>query len=308
MSSTAAASSVKSASAVAIAAAINEASDQTGVRAFANSVTVDGTVTTVVAADTTAQLYVNGQRIDVNLRAGDSGQQTRENVIGQINNFVGATGVTASDNGRGGVSLTSADGRNLSVWFENAAGLSAASFGLAGASLGGSATAYTVVGVANGAAVAADPVETAYATVRLESASTIDLRAGSQGFAAGSAFTALGFEENRYGADTGGLKVKDISIATQSGAEAALGSIDEALRAISINRAELGAVQNRLEATINNLSSANANTVASRSRIQDADFAAETTNLARSQILTQAAQAMLAQANQSQQGVLQLLR
>ncbi len=308
LSSTAAASSVKSASALAIAAAINESSVQTGVRAFANAVTVDGTTTTAVGADTTGQLFINGQRIDVNLRAADSQQQTRENVISQINNFVGSTGVTATDNGRGGISLTSADGRNLAVWFENAAGLSAASFGLGAASIAGTDSSYTVLGVAVGTAVASDPVETAYATVRLESASAIDVRAGSQGFTAGSAFTALGFEENRYGADTGGLKVKDIDISSQSGASAALGSIDEALRAISINRAELGAVQNRLEATINNLSSANANTVASRSRIQDADFAAETTNLARAQILSQAAQAMLAQANQSQQGVLQLLR
>nr|WP_235890474.1 flagellin [Sandaracinobacter neustonicus] len=99
-----------------------------------------------------------------------------------------------------------------------------------------------------------------------------------------------------------------MNISTQAGATAALNSIDEALKSISVNRAELGAVQNRLEATISNLTSASNNTVASRSRIQDADFAAETTSLARGQILTQAAQAMLAQANQSQQGVLQLLR
>ncbi|MFN7399485.1 MAG: flagellin, partial [Sandaracinobacter sp.] len=142
----------------------------------------------------------------------------------------------------------------------------------------------------------------------LSSSKAIDIRAGSQGFAAASNFTSLGFEENRYGADLGGLKIKDVDISTQEGATEALNAIDEALQSISINRAELGAVQNRLEATINNLTSANANTVAARSRIQDADFAAETTALARGQILTQAAQAMLGQANQSQQGVLQLLR
>ncbi|MBS3960357.1 MAG: hypothetical protein KGZ61_00760 [Sandarakinorhabdus sp.] len=134
------------------------------------------------------------------------------------------------------------------------------------------------------------------------------MKAGSQGFGAGSNFTSLGFEENRYGADLGGLKVKDIDISTQGGATAALSSIDEALGSISVSRAQLGAVQNRLEATISNLTSINTNTVAARSRIQDADFAGETTRLARGQILTQAAQAMLAQANQSQQGVLQLLR
>lgn len=306
-SDTTAGSSSKAASAIAIAAAINESSAQTGVTATARALTIDATGTTVVAADTTTSLYINGVAIAVSLRASDSAQQTRENVAAAINNFAGSTGVTAVDNGRGGLSLTAADGRNISVWFDSD-DATAANFGLASATVAGTGTAYTVTGVTDPTDVSAATVNTAYAQVTLSSARSIDVRAGSQGFAAGSNFAALGFEENRYGADLGGLKVKDIDISTQEGATAALGSIDEALRAISINRAELGAVQNRLEATINNLTSTSTNTVASRSRIQDADFAAETTNLARGQILTQAAQAMLAQANQSQQGVLQLLR
>ncbi len=305
ISDTTAASSVKSASAIAVAAAINESSALTGVTAAANALTIDATTTTAAALDT--DLYVNGVAIAVTTAASDSQQQVREKVSTAINNFSGSTGVVASDNGRGGLSLTAADGRNISVWFNTADG-TAANFGLAGATIAGTGTAYTATGVVNPASIAADAVQTAYSTVRLESASAIDVRAGSQGFGAGSNFTSLGFEENRYGADLGGLKVKDIDISTQDGATAALSSIDEALSSISINRAELGAVQNRLEATINNLTSTNTNTVASRSRIQDADFAAETTNLARGQILSQAAQAMLAQANQSQQGVLQLLR
>lgn len=306
-SDTTAGSSNKSASAIAIAAAINESSDLTGVTATARAVTIDATTTTVIAADATTDLYVNGVAISVSLAAADSAQQTRENVAAAINNFTGATGVSAVDNGRGGLSLTAADGRNISVWF-NSGDAAAANFGLAGATVAGTGTAYTATGVADPTDVSAATVNTAYAQVTLSSSKAIDIRAGSQGFAAGSNFTALGFEENRYGADLGGLKVKDIDVSTQDGATAALSSIDEALKSISINRAELGAVQNRLEATISNLTSANTNTIASRSRIQDADFAAETTNLARGQILTQAAQAMLAQANQSQEGVLQLLR
>lgn len=305
ISDTTAASSTKAASAIAIAAAINESSAQTGVRAIANALVIDATSTT--AADLDTDLYINGQAIRITTAATDSAQQAREKVVAAINNFAGTTGVTAQDNGRGGLSLTAADGRNISVWFDTA-DATAANFGLAGATIAGTGTAYTALGVADPTSIAGDAVQTAYATVRLESASAIDVRAGSLGFAAGSNFTALGFEESRYGADVGGLKVKDINISTQEGASAALSSIDEALRSVSINRAELGAVQNRLEATINNLTSASTNTMASRSRIQDADFAAETTNLARSQILSQAAQAMLAQANQSQQGVLQLLR
>jgi len=305
ISDTTATSSVKSASAIAVSAAINESSALTGVTATANALTIDATTTAAAALDT--DLYINGVAIAITTAATDSQQQVREKVSTAINNFSGSTGVVASDNGRGGLSLTAADGRNISVWFDAADG-AAANFGLAGATIAGTGTAYTALGVANPASIAGDAVQTAYSTVRLESASAIDLRAGSQGFGAGSNFTSLGFEENRYGADLGGLKVKDIDISSQAGATSALSSIDEALNSISINRAELGAVQNRLEATINNLTSANTNTVASRSRIHDADFAAETTNLARGQILTQAAQAMLAQANQSQQGVLQLLR
>ena len=306
-SDTTAGSSNKAASAIAIAAAINESSAQTGVTASARALTIDATTTTVIGADATTDLYINGVAIEVALRASDSAQQTRENVAAAINNFSGSTGVTAVDNGRGGLSLTAADGRNISVWFDSD-DASAANFGLAGATIAGTGTAYTVTGVTDPTDVSAATVNTAYAQVTLSSSRAIDVRAGSQGFAAASNFTNLGFEENRYGADLGGLKIKDVDISTQEGATEALGAIDEALKSISINRAELGAVQNRLEATINNLTSANTNTMAARSRIQDADFAAETTQLARGQILTQAAQAMLGQANQSQQGVIQLLR
>lgn len=75
-----------------------------------------------------------------------------------------------------------------------------------------------------------------------------------------------------------------------------------------MGRADIGATQNRLEATLLNIESNANNLVASRSRITDADFASETTELSRSQVLGQAAQAMLAQANQAGQQVLQLLR
>jgi flagellin len=306
-SDTTAASSNKAASAIAIAAAINESAGQTGVTARANALTIDATTTNVIGTTTTTNLYINGVAIEVTLLATDSAQQTRENVAAAINNFAGMTGVTAADNGRGGLSLTAADGRNVSVWFDSD-DATAANFGLAGATINGSTTAYTVLGVSDPTDISADNVQTAYATITLESSRAFTVNAGSQGFSAGGNFTALGFEEGSYGAETGGLKVKDIDISTQAGAQAALASIDEALQSVSINRAELGAVQNRLEATINNLTAASTNTVASRSRIQDADFAAETTNLARNQILQQAAQAMLAQANQSQQSVLQLLR
>jgi len=87
-----------------------------------------------------------------------------------------------------------------------------------------------------------------------------------------------------------------------------LAKFDTAIQKISTTRANLGAVQNRLESTVNNLTANVTNLTDARSRIEDADFSAETTALAKAQILSQASTAMLAQANQSQQGVLNLIR
>lgn len=103
-------------------------------------------------------------------------------------------------------------------------------------------------------------------------------------------------------------KGSDISIETMEDASAAMAKIDAALNSISAGRGDLGAVQNRLESTVANLTTTTTNLSEARSRIEDADFSAETTALAKAQILSQASTAMLAQANQSQQGVLSLLR
>jgi flagellin len=93
-----------------------------------------------------------------------------------------------------------------------------------------------------------------------------------------------------------------------SGANLAIQSMDAALTAVNDARASLGAVQNRFESTIANLSTTAENLSAARSRIQDADFAAETASMTRAQILQQAGTAMVAQANSLPQSVLSLLR
>jgi flagellin len=102
-----------------------------------------------------------------------------------------------------------------------------------------------------------------------------------------------------------GVAVVDIS--TQSGADAAITLIDDALQAVSNERSSLGANQNRLEHTINNLGASSENLTAAESRVRDVDMAAEMMSFTKNNILTQASQAMLAQANQLPQGVLQLL-
>ncbi len=98
------------------------------------------------------------------------------------------------------------------------------------------------------------------------------------------------------------------AVDTASNAGTAIGNVDTALTNVNATRAKLGAAQSRLESSVNQLTNNITNLSDARSRIEDADFSAETTNLAKAQILSQASQAMLAQANQSQQGVLSLLR
>jgi flagellin len=103
-------------------------------------------------------------------------------------------------------------------------------------------------------------------------------------------------------------KVSELDISTFAKATDALKTVDSALRFISGERAKLGALQSRFESTISSLQISSENQSAARGRIQDADFATETANLSRAQILQQAGTAMVAQANQLPQGVLALLR
>ncbi|WP_287597391.1 flagellin [Thermomonas sp.] len=102
--------------------------------------------------------------------------------------------------------------------------------------------------------------------------------------------------------------VDDVDISDFVGAQRAIGIMDSALTAVNSSRAELGAIQNRFSSVISNLNTTSENLSASRSRIRDTDFAKETAELTRSQILNQAGTAMLAQANQVPQSVLSLLR
>lgn len=106
----------------------------------------------------------------------------------------------------------------------------------------------------------------------------------------------------------GGASASALSTAAASGNSGIIGALDGAIEAVAARRATLGAVQSRFESTVTYLRTSVENQAAARGRIMDADFAAETANLSRSQILQQAGTAMIAQANQLPQGVLGLLR
>jgi len=134
-------------------------------------------------------------------------------------------------------------------------------------------------------------------TIRLESAEAFSTTAANTLIDDTAVIAASGFDD-----------VASIDIGSQQGAQEAIGVIDAAIQSIDSNRATLGAVQNRLSSTISNLGNIQENVSAARSRIRDTDFAAETANLAKNQVLQQAGLSILAQANASSQSVLSLLQ
>jgi flagellin len=130
----------------------------------------------------------------------------------------------------------------------------------------------------------------------------------------GSADVTVAIQTGSGSADQTSLTVTGLDVSAASGADVSSGAtsvlddVDNALKAVNTTRASLGAGQSRLESVVNNLSNQVVNLSDAPSRIEDADFSAESTNLAKAQILAQASTAMLAQANQSQSNVLTLLR
>jgi len=283
---TAITSSTKAASAIAIAAAINKATATTGVTATAAPNVVTGSSYTATAG-AGKSLSLNGVTIALDTLTTSS---TRSDVATLINSKTGETGVVAVDNGSG-LTLTATDGRNISIGSDT----TAAALGIDSNAFYNNATYAT----------AQSGAKTTYARVTLQSDKSFTVEGGSDG---NDNFAKLGFKTGTFGGVDNGVKVASIDISTQAGAQVALTALDAALKSVSLNQAKLGAFQNRLDAVISNLTEVNQNMSASRSRIQDTDYAAETTNLAKSQIIQQAATAMLAQANQSSQSVLSLLK
>ena len=289
-------SATKVSSAIATAAAINRVKDLTGVTAKANANVLVGTgFATGVETSTVAStsIYLNGVTISANVTA----DTTRADLVNLINLQTGRTGVLASDNGDG-LTLVAEDGRTISLGVANGSNpTSAAAIGLN--TINGVSTV-----LANTSASSAGSMAFV-ASVTLQSDKTFEVESGSDGNAD---FGTLGFVQGTYGGSSDMLNVEDLDVSTQSGAMVAISAIDSAINQVSMQQSRAGAYQNRLDAVVNNLTESNQNMSASRSRILDTDYAQETTNLAKSQIISQAATAMLAQANQAGQSVLALLK
>ncbi len=317
-------SSSKELSAISVAGAINKVSSETGVSATINATKVvggDGTAITGASPTSgefnigdTSELFINGYSAGViTLQDNGSGSidtdRAKSDALSLINGVSGKTGVVAEDNG---VSLTlvADDGRNISIAIDDQSGANAsigAMFGLDADNVDGigeSTFGDSPSSSNNGISAESATYQTTYGTITLESAGEFTIAAGGEG---ADELTALGLVEGSYGGASDGQFLTEIDISTFEGATAALTAIDNAIGAIAGQRAVLGAIQNRMESTVNNLAITSENLAAANSRIQDADFAAETAELSRTQVLQQAGISILAQANQGPQQVLSLL-
>lgn len=310
-------SSEKSQSAIAIAAAINKVSDETGVTANVNATEVvggDGTNIDLAQFEEGDQagIYINGVEVGtVTLQADGGGtldsDRARADALNLINQNAGKTGVTATDNGVS-LTLSAADGRNVSIAIDDKSGSSASIGAVMGLDAEVAGIGEQTFGDASVASAATSPeaaaYETTYGSVSLSSAKEFTLEGGANG---NSELSAMGLATGTYGGGEDGQFLSDIDISTFEGATAAITAIDNAIGQVASQRADLGAIQNRLESTVSNLQVTSENLNAANSRIQDADFAAETAELSRTQVLQQAGISVLAQANAAGQQVLSLL-
>ena len=257
-------------SAKAIATAINESG--TGVTATASTTVAGAAGQAASGTDEEMSLVINGTTIDLH----SDRETSRALIAAKINEVSGATGVVASDGGSdgNGVILTASDGRNIVTSFTADAGSATmADFGLGGAA-------------------------TTAGTVTLSSSSDIVVGDTYGGFTAATTTASV----------VAGTSIATATVDSVTNANAAILAVDAALSTINSTRATLGAVQSRFDSVVASVQTTAENLSASRSRILDADFAAETANLTKQQILQQSGIAMLAQANSIPQNVLALLQ
>ena len=267
-------------------AQINDKTDQHGVVASGfNQVAV--TLNFITATmDCASDLTINGITIDVSQDA------TVTDLVEGLNaGLAGKVDIVASiEEDTGKMLLTSESGLTINFDDTGAALFSAVTY------TDGSAV---TTALSTGAATARG-----YITLTSLDGSAIKISDGDQDNAADNGADRIGFaSQNEAGNTTQG-----VSVGSVEASNAALSSIDNAIESVSKFRASFGAYENRLDAAINNLVTLQVNTDAARSRIEDADFAGETSSLTKAQILSQAATSMLAQANASKNSLLALLQ
>ena len=271
-------------SAAAKAAAINASTDQHGVVATARTeLALDLAIDATNMGDND-EVKINGVTVDL------SSADDVAAIITAINGTAALAGsLTASTNSQGFLLLSNETG--ATIRFEEDGDVT--SFVTAGTDLSGATVAE------------ASDVLTARGTITLtsESGGFIKLEDGTD--TAGDGLAVLGLQGSGVAEEVTGTGV---NVATAANATAALTAVDAAIEKVGTFRASFGAYENRFDSAISNLTTYKSNLEAAQGRITDADFAAETSNLTKAQILQQAATSMLAQANASKQGLLALLQ
>ena len=311
-----------------------------GVGKTADAYTVTGNALTAAGVTTAwgaSDIKINGTTI----YSGEIATNSFEGKLNAINNFSDETGViasayldmtatiTAADiadeggktlmiNGRSTAALATADTLAQIATKINAittqTGITAEATDTGLRLTGSTIQTLTIGGTAS--SLGSFTAGTTYASIRLDSStnSPISIELGD-----GETVAEHGFLESNVGAAdfmvnaaslgvASGSSLTGLNISTDKAATAAMTTIDNAIQTVSDIRSKLGAIQNRLNSTMDNLANVVTNTEASRSRIQDTDYAKASSELARTQIIQQAATAMLAQANQDPQTVMQLLQ
>ncbi len=277
-------SGAASGSASEVARAVNAKSDETGVTANARTVATLGGIT----ASGTVSFNLSG----VTSKSKDTDAATVSAVVTDLTDLSSLADAINRETGKTGISAVSkgdtielVSSRGDAIQITNYAGSGGAT--LQAKSFDGEDNVGAAATIAAGGGARAD------GQVQLEAADAFQVTGMTGGLGAD------GFSELDA--------VNTIDISTATGAQSALGIINGAISNIDSQRAQLGAVQNRFENTISNLQNIAENSSAARSRIRDTDFAAETSELTKNQILQQAGTAILAQANQLPQAVLSLL-
>lgn len=288
------------------------AGDYNGVQGL-SGVSAHTAVEVSLGANTTAtdQVSLNVQGVEVSFTAGATAAASATALMAEVNTDVATKdalaekGITAKLNATSdGVIFTNAAGENINISAKVEGGLTdGVVLTLQGVDKDGTdaGAATTVTG-----GISTTEEKSVVATGNLDFSNAV--LNSDFGAVKVSASGALGAGAVTVGTETKFASVKDINISTAGGAQSAIDVIDAALSEIDSRRADLGAVQNRFESTISNLNNISENASAARSRITDTDFAAETANLSKNQVLQQAGTAILAQANQLPQAVLSLLR
>ena len=290
-------------SAADLATGLNSISGLSGVSAKTEALI---NITAIGNASDTLDLTIDGHDI-AQLTLDGTDEADLAAAITADSNMV-AAGITASVNGNGDVSVVKADGTEMSIEIKDLTSTTASDTTVTVQSAGsaGTATGSAVTTTANNAT---NTMAAQYVTGTVDFSSAVvagDAASLTIGATAGNGTVTAATSTLAMGAATFSA-VADLDLTTEAGSQDAIAVIDAAIAGIDGQRADLGALQNRFEHTISNLSNIQENVSASRSRIRDTDFASETAAMTKNQILQQAGTSILAQANQLPQAALSLI-